>query len=273
MRRNDILKANKKWWNDVTPIHAKSKLYNLASFKKGKTSLEKTEITELGNNVRGKTLLHPMCHFGMDTLSWARKGAITTGVDLSDKAIEFAKELSKETHIPSTFICSDFNKLPKALNKKFDIIFMSYGVLCWITDINKWAKIISHFLKKGGTFYIIELHPFTNILSYDFKISYNYFDKGPDIDDSEGTYADWNAPIKSPTYVWSYTISNVINALTQQGLKIEYVHEFPFTMYDQFPGFMKINEKNQYVLKNKKIQIPLLFSIKATKQNFNTAKY
>lgn len=265
MQKSDYLKANKKWWDTVTPIHTKSKLYNLASFKSGKTSLEKTEIIELGSMVKGKTLLHPMCHFGMDTLSWARKGAVVTGVDLSDIAIKYAKQLSKEINIPSTFIVSDFNKLPKILNKKFDIIFMSYGVLCWVTDINKWAKIISHFLKRGGTFYIIELHPFTNILSYDFKISYNYFDKGPDIDDSQGTYADWNAPIKSPTYVWSYTISDVINALSQQDLKIEYIHEFPFTMYDQFPGFMEKNKKGQYVLKNKKIQIPLLFSLKATK--------
>lgn len=265
MRKTDYIRANKKWWDEVTPIHTKSKLYNLSSFKSGKTSLEKTEIIELGSNVKGKTFLHPFCHFGMDTLSWARLGAIVTGVDLSDKAIAYAKQLSKDIHIASEFIVSDFYKLPKVLEKKFDIIFMSYGVLCWVSDINKWAKIISHFLKKGGTFYIIELHPFTNILSHDFKISYKYFDQGPDIDDSEGTYADWNAPIKSPTYVWSYTISDVINALSQQGLKIEYVHEFPFTMYDQFPGFMEKNKKGQYVLKDKKIQIPLLFSLKATK--------
>src|SRR5689334_11895195 len=102
MKRNDYVKANKKWWNDVTPIHAKSKLYNLSTFKKGKSSLEKIELEELGNLVKGKTLLHPMCHFGMDTLSWARKGATVTGVDLSDKAIEYAKQLSKEIHTPST---------------------------------------------------------------------------------------------------------------------------------------------------------------------------
>src|SRR3989344_4604613 len=124
----DYKKINKKWWNEVTPIHAKSKLYNLSNFKKGKTSLEKTELGEL-KNVRGKTLLHPFCHFGMDTLSWARLGAIVTGVDLSNVAIDYAKKLSQDLNIPSTFICSDIDKLPNVLNKKFDIIFMSYGVL------------------------------------------------------------------------------------------------------------------------------------------------
>lgn len=260
----DYAKINKKWWNDVTPIHAKSKLYNLAAFKKGKTSLFDIELAEL-TDVKGKTLLHPFCHFGMDSLSWARKGAIVTGVDLSDKAITLAKQLRKETKVPATFICSDIYELPSVLDQKFDIIFMSYGVLCWVSKLKKWAKLINNFLKPGGIFYIVELHPFTTILSYDFKLHYKYFDKGPYVDDSSGTYTDWNEDVKGVTYEWSYTFSDVINALIQQELKIEFIHEFPYTMYDQFPGFMERNKKGQYILSNKKLQIPLLFSLKATK--------
>ncbi|MDP2585761.1 MAG: class I SAM-dependent methyltransferase [Candidatus Levybacteria bacterium] len=260
----DYSKANKKWWNDVALIHARSKLYDLPGFKKGKTSLQSIEVKELGD-VKGKTILHLLCHFGMDTLSFARIGAIVTGIDLSDKAIEYAKDLSREINVPAEFICSDVYRLPKVLNKKYDIIFASYGVLCWLRDIGKFAEIVNGYLKKGGVFYIVELHPFTNILSCDFKIYYEYFDKGPSIDDSRGTYADWNADIKSPTYLWSHTISDVINALIKEGLKIDYLHEFSFTMYDQFPGLMRQNKKGQYVFKNKEIQIPLLFSLKAIK--------
>lgn len=260
----DYLLANREWWNNATQIHYHSKLYDLPAFKNGESSLESTEREEIGN-VKGKHLLHLMCHFGMDTLSWAREGAITTGVDLSDRSIALAKKLSKEIRVPATFICSDIYELPKILDKKFDIIFMSYGVLLWLASIKKWAKIINHFLKPGGMFYIVELHPFTNILSHDFKIIYNYFDKGPYLDDSSGTYTDWNADLKGVTYEWSYTVGDVINTLIKQGLKLEYFHEFPFTMYDQFPGFMEQNQKGQYVLKDKNIQIPLLFSLKATK--------
>lgn len=256
--------ANKKWWNDVTPIHKNSELYDVEGFKKGKSHLDSVEREGL-EDVKGKTLLHLMCHFGMGTLSWARQGAIATGVDLSDESIKLAKKLSHQINTPATFICSDVYDLPNVLDKKFDIIFMSYGVLCWLSNIKKWAKIIDHFLNKGGTFYIAEVHPFTNILSHDFKIFYNYFDKGPFIDDSEGTYTDWNSKVKGFTYEWSYTISDVINALTTEGLKIEYMKEYPFTMYDQFPGLMQKNEKGQYVFKDKKIQIPLLFSLKANK--------
>ena len=260
----DYAKINKKWWNDVTPIHSRSKLYSLGSFKKRKSSLEELEVKEVGN-VKGKTLLHLMCHFGMDTLSWARLGAIATGVDFSADSIKLAKKLSREVNLPAKFICSDIYELPKVLKGKFDIIFASYGILCWLSNIKKWAAIINHYLKPGGTFYMAELHPFTNILSFDFKLFYKYFDKGPYMDDSSGTYTNWNANIKGVTYEWSYTLSDVINALLEQGLKIEYVHEFPFTMYNQFPGFMEKNKRGQYVLKNKKIQLPLLFSIKATK--------
>lgn len=261
---NRYTTINKKWWNAITPIHAKSKLYNLEKFKRGKNSLEKTEEKELGN-VKGKTMLHLMCHFGLDSLSWANKGAIVTAVDLSDTSITLAKNLSKEINIPVDFICSDIYHLPKKLDKKFDIIFMSYGVLLWLQDMRKLAKLINHFLKKGGIFYIVELHPFTNILSYDFKMFHDYFEKGPFKDDADGTYTDWNEKISGVTYEWSHTLSDIINAMLEEHLKIEFLHEFPFTMYDQFPGFMKKNKQGQYVLKNDDLQIPLLFSLKARK--------
>ncbi len=258
----DYAVINRKWWNKATPVHAASKFYDLKSFKKGKTSLQSIEIQEAGS-VRGKTLLHLLCHFGMDTLSWGRRGAVVTGVDLSDSSIRLAKKLSRETKIPAKFICSDIYDLPKILNAKFDIVFASYGVLLWLPDIKKFAKLINRFLADGGMFYIVDLHPFTNMLSDDFKFFYKYFDKGPYVENS-GTYTDWNKA-HGTTYEWNHTISEVINALVGEGLKIEYMHEFPFTTYDQFPGLMKQNKKGQYVLKDKKIQIPLLFSLKARK--------
>lgn len=260
----DYVTINKKWWNTITPFHSKSKEYQLDSFKKGKTSLQSLERKELGN-IKGKKMLHLMCHFGMDTLSLAREGAIVTGVDLSDESIKLAQNLSDELKISARFICSDIYKLPQVLHEEFDIVFMSYGVLLWLSNIEKWAKIINTFLKKGGTFYIVELHPFTNMLSFDFKLEYDYFDKGPFLDEAEGSYTNWNEKIPGKTYEWSYTISDVINALLKQNLSLDFFHEFPYTMYDQFPGHMKKNAKGQFFLKNKKYQVPLLFSLKATK--------
>ena len=258
----DYAKLNKVWWDAVTPIHASSDLYDLKSFKKGNTSLFSVELNEMGD-VKEKKLLHLMCHFGMDTLSWAREGADVTGVDISDQSISFAKKISAEMHIPARFICSDLYELNNVLNEEFDIIFMSYGVLCWLSSLKKWSELLRRFLKKGGMFYITEIHPFTTVLNYKFQIEFDYFDKGPHVDDSPGTYSDWDADIQGTTYIWFHPLSSVINAIINAKFDIEFVHEFPYTMYEQFPGKMKKDSQGRYFLKDTSIQIPLLFSLKA----------
>src|SRR4051812_47286847 len=112
MDNENYFQTNKDAWNKRTLIHKDSSFYNVASFKAGKSSLNKTELEELGD-VKGKSLLHLQCHFGMDTLSWAREGAIVTGVDLSDEAIKLAKELSEELNIPAQFVCCNLYNIPK----------------------------------------------------------------------------------------------------------------------------------------------------------------
>ena len=87
----EYFEANKELWNQRTAVHLDSSFYNREGFKKGETVLTPIELRELGE-VKGKTLLHLQCHFGMDSLDWARRGARVTGVDLSDKAIQEAAE-------------------------------------------------------------------------------------------------------------------------------------------------------------------------------------
>lgn len=261
----DYANINKKWWNSITPLHANSPLYNLKKFKKTKNSLGQIEVQELGN-IKGKTILHLLCHFGMDSLSLVKKGAQVTGVDISEESIGLAKKLSQELSLPAEFICSDLYKLEEQLHKKYDIVFCSYGVLLWLSNIKKFGNVISHFLKKNGTFYIVELHPFTYILDENTNMQYDYFDKGPFLDDADGSYTNWKDTTKGVTYEWSYTVADIINSLIAAGLTIEFFHEFPFTNFDQFPGQMKKNNKGQYILKNNTTQFPLLFSLKAKKE-------
>ncbi len=86
---------NRQSWNELTNLHAESTFYNLEDFKKGKTSLNHIEIEELGD-IKGKKILHLQCHFGMNTISLARKGADVVGVDISDTSIKIASELAKK---------------------------------------------------------------------------------------------------------------------------------------------------------------------------------
>ncbi|MBN1176109.1 MAG: class I SAM-dependent methyltransferase [Dehalococcoidales bacterium] len=261
------LKQNKKSWNEMTPLHEKSAFYDVAGFKAGKSMmLMPFELEELGD-VAGKSLLHLQCHFGMDTLTWGRRGANVTGVDFSDEAIKTAKKLSCETGIKADFICSDIYALPEKLSGKFDIIYTSGGVLCWLPDLTKWAQIISHFLKPGGFFYIMEGHPFMNVFdnsttAKQLNITQSYFHKPePTKWEPEGDYADPTV-VTPATYEWTHSLGDVINGLIQAGLKIEFLHEYPMIFYKVFP-FMKKGKDGFWHLEDDKI--PLTFSIKAYK--------
>src|SRR5436853_4157193 len=144
-------RANRDRWNELAPLHARSAFYDVAGFKAGKTSLRPLELAEVGD-VAGKALLHLQCHFGMDTLSWARLGAQVTGIDFSDKAIAIAQNLSQELNLDTTFICTELYNLPDVLDAAgaFDIIYTSYGAVGWLPDLQPWGSIIAHYLKPGG---------------------------------------------------------------------------------------------------------------------------
>ena len=161
---DEYTQANRRHWDEIVPIHAGSEFYDVGSFKAGKSKLKPVELEELGD-VRGKTMLHLQCHFGLDTLSWAREGAIVTGADFSGQAIETARALAAETGVEARFVVSDLYALPENLEGQFDIVFTSYGAIYWLPDIRRWAQIAAHFVRPGGTFYIVEFHPFAWVYS------------------------------------------------------------------------------------------------------------
>lgn len=267
---DDYLQANRKLWEKLAKIHYKSEFYDVEGFLKGKQTLDSIEIEELPDLSR-KKLLHLMCHFGMDTLSLARLGAEVTGVDFSKDAIELAQSLSQVAGIGARFICSDVYELPETLTDSFDVVFTSGGVLVWLPDLERWAKTILRFLKPGGIFYIREFHPFAYIFNdeddeTDFTVRYPYFQgKEPIMFEAEGSYADRNAETgKMKTYEWNHPISRIITSLANEGLRIEFFHEFPFCSYKVLP-FMIENDDGRWVFPNHADSIPLMFSIMATK--------
>jgi SAM-dependent methyltransferase len=130
---SEQVEANRRHWDEVVPLHAASKFYDLPAFKGGKTSLEPLELGELGD-VKGKTLLHLQCHFGLDTLSWAREGATVTGIDFSPAAVKQAKALATELRLGARFIESSVYDLPDVLQETFDVVFTSYGVIGYRTS-------------------------------------------------------------------------------------------------------------------------------------------
>ena len=269
LKMEDYFEANCRRWDELTHEHKDSEFYDLAGFKAGKDRLRSIELEELGD-VRGKSLLHLQCHFGMDTLAWARHGAQVTGVDFSPESIKLAQALSEELEIPAVFVCSNLYELPDALEGEFDIVFTSYGVLHGLPDLKRWGKVIAHFLKSGGIFYIVEDHPtfrtFREKPGGELRAERRYFHSDePQRIEWTHSYATEGEGTKGVSYVWDFSMSDVLNSLVEAGLVIEFVHEFPFAARAKFLS-MELREDGWWYLPEPYDgTIPFLFSLQARK--------
>ncbi|MGB0882131.1 MAG: class I SAM-dependent methyltransferase [Vicingaceae bacterium] len=260
----NYLSINKETWNKKTAVHVDSEFYDNDNFIKGKSSLNDIELAQLGN-IEGKSILHLQCHFGQGTISLTRLGAKATGVDLSDKAIETAKDLATKTNSDATFICCDVYSLPEHLNEQFDIVYTSYGTIGWLPDMDKWATIVSQYLKPKGTFIIVDFHPTLWMYDDDFEfIQHNYFNDEAIIENFEGTYADKNAPISQDCVTWNHPTSEVINNLIKHNLTINSFDEFDYSPYDCFNKTIEF-EPGKFRIKHLDNKLPMVFAIKATK--------
>ena len=261
---------NRESWNELTTLHADSRFYDIDSFKKGKTSLNNIEVEELGD-IKGKKILHLQCHFGMDTLSLARQGAEVVGVDISDTSIQKATELSEELKIQARFIRSNVYDIEQVLNETFDIVYTSYGAINWLDDLDIWARIISRYLKPNGIFYMVEFHPFIYTLNDNSEIAESYFKTQALETSVEKSYTDKSEVSKKNLkhIEWHHSLSEVLNSLISNGLKIDFLNEFPYQVYNCFSNLIE-NEKGKWVSYKYGEKIPHMYSVKAKKILTNT---
>ncbi len=262
--KDKYFEVNRATWNEKVKIHSKSAMYNLDAFKKGKTSLMPYEIDALGD-VKGKSLLHLQCHFGQDTLSWSRAGAKCTGIDLSDEGIALAQQLNDELGLDAKFTQCNVLETSAHVKETFDIVFTSYGVIGWLPDLKPWGKMISERLTSGGTFYMVEFHPIVWMFDYlDGKqiMKYGYMQDEVIYEEYEGTYANQDSKMISKEYGWNHGLSEVVNALIEAGLTIEYLNEYDESPYNVLPDLVN-TKSGMYATKDK--LYPLIFEIKASK--------
>lgn len=255
----DYLSINKAAWNSRTETHLNSQFYDVDGFLAGKCSLNPLEKSLLGE-VKNKTVLHLQCHFGQDTLSLARLGAKVTGVDLSENAIEAAKKLSNTLNLDASFICDDIFQFGDKNQIQFDIVYTSYGVLCWLPDLDKWAKTIANSLKTGGKFVLVEFHPINDLLAGN-----DYLSKATADIEKEGTYTENCDGTQSTIVTWCHCISDVIQALLNTGLTLQQFTESPYSPYDCEQNLTFIDGKG-YVKHHKEKLVPQLYALQAIKK-------
>ena len=261
---NHYFDTNRITWNTKVKEHSISDMYNMEAFKAGKLSLMPYELKALGD-VNGKSLLHLQCHFGQDTLSWSRLGAKCVGVDISDEGIKLAQKLNEELGLDAHFECCNVLDTSQYIKDTYDIVFTSYGVIGWLPDLKPWGKMIAERLKKGGAFYMVEFHPIVWMFDYlEGKpiMKYGYMQDEVIYEEYEGTYANQEAKMTSKEYGWNHGLSEVVNALTEAGLHIDFLNEYDESPYNVLPD-LEQTKCGMYVTKDK--LYPLIFEIKATK--------
>ena len=261
---NSYLNINRDAWNQKTTIHTQSEFYNLPSFINGENSLKEIELDLLGD-VNGRSILHLQCHFGQDTMSLSRMGASVTGVDFSDKAIDYAVRLADELHLDTKFVLSDVYDLKNRLEGQFDVVFTSYGVIGWLPDLDKWAEIIRYFLKPGGSFIMVEFHPVIWMFDNDFeKVIYSYFNDGQIVETEQGSYADRNITSEITTITWNHSLGEVLSSLHKHGLNIQDFREYDFSPYNCLNNMYE-SSPGKYSIKQFGHKIPMVYALKVSK--------
>jgi SAM-dependent methyltransferase len=265
--REEWRKANRANWDERVPIHASGEFYDVASFKVGAERLQSFEIAEVGD-VSGKDLLHLQCHFGIDTLSWARRGANVAGLDFSAPAIETARSLAADLGLDATFVQSDVYEAVEALEgRTFDVVYTGRGALNWLPDVGRWAGVVASLVRPGGFLYLAEFHPFTDVFGDDdLTVEYDYFQgDDPQVWDEPGTYADFDAETQhNLTYEWNHPLGEVVSAVVSAGLTVELLHEYDYTMFPRWP-FLEKSGFDTYRPPEGTPRLPLMYSLRARK--------
>jgi SAM-dependent methyltransferase len=266
------IRENNALWDAWTAIHKTSEFYDLEGFRAGGIRLSPEEIEEIGP-VDGRDLLHLQCHFGIDTLSWARLGARVTGADFSHAAVDLARSLADELGFPDArFVRSDLYDLPSVLDGDFDVVYTSRGVLGWLPDIRRWAEVVAHFVRPGGTFYIAEIHPiaqaFENegVTPGELRLTYPYWEHPQPLTfPVQGSYADPTAEVGvEREHGWDHGLGEIVTALVDAGLRIERLREYPYCEWKL--DFLVEGPDGRWVMPADVAgEMPLFFSIKASK--------
>lgn len=263
------VESNRRLWDEWTAIHEHA--YDVAGFRTGANRIADHELAEIGS-VEGLRLLHLQCHFGLDTMSWARLGATVTGVDFSPRAIALARSLSAELGIDARFIESDVYHLPEVLDEQFDLVYTSNGVLGWLPEVEPWAEVAARFVKPGGRFYVLEVHPIVQVFADadvrpgELRLAYPYWEHDQPIEvPTQGSYADRAATVETASeFGWDHSLGQIVTALSEAGLRIDRLLEYPFLNWEV--PFLVPDGAGRYRLPpDAKGELPLMFSILASK--------
>ena len=244
--------ANRAKWDELVQPHLTSGFYSIDALREGHRLLDPIVEREVGD-VAGLSILHLQCHFGLDTLTLAQRGATVTGLDFSGEAIRAARALAEETGLSATFVEGDLYAAPDLISGPFDLVFVSWGTICWLPDLSGWAKIVAHFLKPGGRLYFADCHPMAYVwddgegacdpLAGHWKTKYPYFHRSEPFElDDPADYGSDHKTVQTVTYEWAHPVSDLVTAISAAGLIVEFLHEHPYLVWKMLPSLVETED-------------------------------
>jgi len=283
-RREDLREQNRLSWNAVVAAHASHRGERARFLLGGGSTLFPEEISLLGH-LAGKTLLHLQCNSGGDSLSLASLGAKVTGVDISDEAILYARRLSSETGIPASFVRADvYDWLEDAVREErsFDVVFSSYGVVCWLHDLEAWAGGIAGVLRAGGRLVLVDFHPVAEMFDERWNRVHPYPSGGEPrlLREGVGDYVgesgggltpegfvegtrDFENPHGCHLFRWG--LGEVVTALAGAGLRIVALEEYPYSNGERLFAWMRELPGRRMAPPGEVPAVPLMYGISAEK--------
>lgn len=242
--------ANRAHWDEKVAVHVGPGGYDLAELRAGQSRLNAIEEAELGA-VRGQRILHLQCHFGRDTLILAQRGATLVGVDFSGPAIDRARSLAAEMGLASRvrFVQSDVYAAGEAVGEpaSFDMVYVTWGAICWLPDIARWATIVAFFLKPGGRLYMAEAHPVAMVFDDAAATSDGrpgvfapYFARDAVVTQEKHDYIDRTvAVVHATTHTWIHPLADIIGGLIRAGLRLDWLHEHDAITWQMFSSLLR----------------------------------
>ncbi|MBM7788940.1 class I SAM-dependent methyltransferase [Tenggerimyces flavus] len=263
------LEVNRSLWERLTEIHTTTgatTFYDVEGFLAGRSALTSIVRSELGP-VDGLDLLHLQCHFGLDTLSWAREGARVTGVDFSAAAVAYARDLASRAGLEAAFVEADAQLLPAELDGRFDVVFASNGALCWIADLGAWFAGAARALRPGGRLVVVEIHPLSLMLDSTSPLVFGsaYLGGVAQHDQWEGTYSDGDVSLSQPSVGYPHGIGEVVTAAVRAGLKVDSLTEYVRDEMQHREGVMVGDPDGWYRLPVGGQDLPLTYGLRAHK--------
>jgi SAM-dependent methyltransferase len=268
--RSDYFEANRIQWDDRAAIHLESSFYDVEGWLRSKPGPRAHERAALGH-VEDLTLVHLQCHFGLDTLAFARAGAVVTGLDFSPTAVAAACELAERADLAerARFVCANVEEAPEALgHDTFDIVYVSLGALCWLPSVNRWADAVTALLGDGGRLYVHDGHPLSWALAdEDLTLTYTYFEEEqPFVVDDTETYTDQQRPLAhARNYQWNHSLGEIVTALVSRGLRVTELTEHDWTVWPRWPWLVQVGSGHdtRWAFPEGGLRLPLSFTLLA----------